>query len=225
MAGKSNGFFLGCLTALSALVVLAGVLVGASYIFKEQIVRASMGRLRPPALAHGLSTGYDWPIATLDGAEVAATDFAGKPVFFHVWHPGCPECLAELAGIDALRRRLEDADIAFVIVAGTRAEEAAEAAATYGYAGPLYKTTAPLPAPFDTDAVPMTYLIAPGGEVVHVERGSAQWNVDHAENFLRSLAGDGITSRQQDQSDRSDRSDQSDPSDPSDPADPSDSAP
>lgn len=191
MAGKNSSFFLGCLTALSALVVLAGVLVGTSYIFREQIVRGSMGRLRPPALAYGLSTKYDWPIATLDDTGIAAADFADTPVFFHVWHPGCPECLAELPGIEALRRRLEDADIAFVLVAGTRAEEAAETAATYGYAGPLYKTTAPLPAPFDTDAVPMTYIIAPGGEVVHVERGSAQWDDDRAENYLRSLAGAG----------------------------------
>ena len=210
MAGKGNGFFLGCLTTLTILVVLAGLFVGALYVFKEQIVKNSVGRLRPPAIAFDLTTDFELPVVTIEGDTVAPADLLTKPVVLHVWHPGCPECLSELAGFDALRRRLDGVDVVFLAVAGDQPEAAPAAAETYGYAGPLYKTTAPLPAPFDTEAVPMTYIIAPGGKIVHVERGSAQWDDDRAERLLRALAGEEAPATPADRAAQPDQADQTD---------------
>lgn len=188
MAEKRGGFYLGCLTAFTLIIIALGVLLAGSYVFKETIVRNYTKQLKPPALAHGLETDYDWPVASIAGEPLDTETLEDRPVFLHVWSPRCIPCLAELPGIEALRTRLADAGVAFLVVAGVDPGQAQEAAANYGYEGTVYKTTGALPAPFDTANVPMTYIIAPGGKVVHVERGSAQWDIGQAAEFLRALA-------------------------------------
>jgi len=101
---------------------------------------------------------------TLDGDQVATSDFAGQVVVVNVWYSYCPPCRAEADDLAAASRRLADSDVVFLGLNIRDSQEAAEAFQT--------SFDVPYPSIYDPDgsqllefppevapiAVPTTYI-------------------------------------------------------------------
>jgi thiol-disulfide isomerase/thioredoxin len=81
-------------TLVAMVVVAALALAGCS---------ADAGRPEP-ADAGGATTGggYDFTVATLDGATFDGRSLTGKPAVLWFWAPWCPTCLGQAKQVNAL---------------------------------------------------------------------------------------------------------------------------
>lgn len=189
MAGKRGVFATGCLTGLSLVVVIAALVVGAIFVFQDQLVEMRAKQLAPPAIAHGREANWNWNVSDLDGVPVSMSEFSGRPVFLHFWSPSCLACLTEMPGVANLMDRAPDA-VAFVLVAVAGGDEAAATAAKYGIERGLYQFSGVRPEPFNEPAVPATCIVARDGSLVLMHRGAARWDDESVLDLLVRLAAE-----------------------------------
>ncbi len=53
---------------------------------------------------------------------------------------------------------------------------------------PIYTTTGPVPQSLAPQAIPTTYVVSPGGEVVFEHVGAAPWDRPQVAEFIRQVA-------------------------------------
>jgi thiol-disulfide isomerase/thioredoxin len=183
----AKGFFFGLVAGVAGTVflevcvtVLALSAVGQSWIGSRFLPTP---RFPTDEVRLG-QVDYDWDLHTLDGRPVSFAEFRGKPVFLNLWASWCAPCRMEMPGIERLSRSLEGSGIAFVIAS----EEDADVIRSYAERNSLGITlyvVDRVPAPFEVETIPRTYIIDPGGTIVFERRGAAAWDVDACRDFLR----------------------------------------
>lgn len=187
--GKS--FALGCLTGTILGVLLAlGGSIAAVFLFKDQIIGMASKQLKPPPITLDQKADYNWAVKTLAGETLDLRTLEGKPAFLHLWSGECYSCLTELAGIGRLYDQFAHKGVEFVCIARAGIEEAPRAATEFGLTAPIYVYEGRRPAPFDDDAVPATYIIAPDGRIVFKHLGSAQWDAPVVAALLEQMAAE-----------------------------------
>ena len=136
------------------------------------------------------ATDYAWSIKTLDGAEVAFSQFRGKSVFVNVWATWCGPCVDEMPDIEALWQSMSahGDSVAFVLLSEEEAEPVRKFVEEQALSAPIYITTGPLPDVFESRGVPATFIVDPQGTIVFRRTGAASWNNDACRNYLRELA-------------------------------------
>lgn len=135
-----------------------------------------------------------WVIHDLDEAPVPFTNYQGRVVFLNLWATWCPPCVAELPAIANLASNPRLKEVAFLCVSS---DESAEVVRSFlkGKDWPMtFLRATDLPASFATDAIPATFVVAPDGQVVVSEVGSAQWDdpsvVDYLEGLVKATRKD-----------------------------------
>lgn len=64
---------------------------------------ATAGDRQPePAATSAAAGGYDFTLATLDGATFDGQSLAGRPAVLWFWAPWCPKCLGQAKQVNAL---------------------------------------------------------------------------------------------------------------------------
>ncbi|MBC6609275.1 TlpA family protein disulfide reductase [Hymenobacter sp. BT188] len=132
---------------------------------------------------------HNLPLVTLDGKHVNLSDLKGKVVFVNLWASWCPPCVAEMPGIHALYKKMDPKKVAFVML--SLDENPAKARAMIqrrGYTFPVYLPTGPLPAPFDSNALPSTVILDPQGQVAVRHEGMAEYDTPEFKAALEQLA-------------------------------------
>ena len=139
-----------------------------------------------------------WPLATLDGTETDIANFKERVLFVNRWATWCAPCIVEMPEIQALRDRLADADVGFVIVSDEAPDEVRAFADEQGWDLPLY-TSPSVPSALASEVLPATFLLgAPtttgdaGAErdVLFKQVGIAHWDDDDTADFIRNLIED-----------------------------------
>jgi thiol-disulfide isomerase/thioredoxin len=154
------------------------------------------GPKRPSRLASsGVSqpAEYDWTVLDLDDQSVSFSKFKGKTVFLNFWATWCGPCVRELPSIDALARdpHLAGKSIEFLCVS---TDEDAQTVRRF-LEGKDMKMTflrvhdGKIPPVFQSDGIPITFLIAPDGRIAASELGSADWHEAEVVDLLQKLAG------------------------------------
>ena len=143
-----------------------------------------------PVIPVGSSTyPHNLPLVGLDGKQINISDLKGKVVFVNLWASWCPPCVAEMPGIYALYKKLDPAKVAFVMISfdenPVRAQRLLQ---RKGYTFPVYFPTAPLPAPFDSNSIPSTVILAPDGQVAARHDGMADYDTPEFKAALEELA-------------------------------------
>ena len=113
------------------------------------------------------------------------SEFAGKPVVLNLWATWCGPCREEMPSLVRLAATPRLKDVAFVAVTSERASDKVKAYARDEMRGLTVLRAEKLPAVFETDGIPATFLIAPDGAVVASEVGSAAWDDPTGVDFLR----------------------------------------
>ncbi len=181
-----------------ALVALAGIFVlayvemskhpGASSRRRSFLGR-TMGNACPANPAERGDFGmadYNWHLTSLDGRELTFAEFQNKVVFLNVWATWCGPCVAEMPAIQRLHDAVSAEGIALVLVSDEDADDVRRFVRGEGYTFPVYLSPA-LPAPFETDGIPATFVVSREGRVVLSHLGAAAWDSTSCQSFLRAL--------------------------------------
>jgi thiol-disulfide isomerase/thioredoxin len=134
---------------------------------------------------------YDWSPLDLDDRPVSFSRFKGKTVFLNIWATWCGPCVGEMPSIAQLAqdRRLAGKDIQFVCIS----IDDSSATVRRFLEGKDWKMTflraETLPAVFQTEGIPATFVLAADGRIVASEIGAADWREPRVVAFLEKLAG------------------------------------
>ena len=136
----------------------------------------------------GAAYPHNLPLVTLGGKNVNLSELKGKVVFVNMWASWCPPCVAEMPGIHALYEKVDKTKVAFVMI--SLDEKPAKAQALLkrrGYTFPVYFPTGPLPAPFNSSAIPSTVILGPDGQVAARHDGMAEYDTPEFKAALENL--------------------------------------
>lgn len=130
---------------------------------------------------------YGWSVRTLDGTQISLSDFRGKPIYLNFWATWCAPCIAEMPSIQNLYDVLKNEEVVFLVVSDETAETVRAFMEERQFTLPAYLSMGDLPEALRSKALPTTFIIDSGGNVVFKHTGAAQWDDDSSVDFLRSL--------------------------------------
>lgn len=131
---------------------------------------------------------FRWPLRTLEGRPVQLESLRGRVLFINLWATWCPPCVGELAGIQRLRDGLRDTDVEFLLVSPEDAETVRRFLRRQDRDLPVLLEGAPMPAAWGFRAVPTTWIVDRGGDIVLRHRGAAEWDREPIRALLRALS-------------------------------------
>ncbi|MBI1320476.1 MAG: redoxin domain-containing protein [Candidatus Hydrogenedens sp.] len=188
--GSWRSFLLGLIAGvvLTILLAVAGIF-GIVAAFKTEFVQQKAERLKPPPLAPDARADYNWSLVDIDGNEVPATTFEGRPWFLHFWSPSCAACEAEIPDLNQLHEAVRAESLGFAAVAlGVDSADLAAEAGRLGITYPVYAVKGGVPEVFSVKAGPATFISDAAGGLIYKHIGAARWSDPSAEFYLKSLA-------------------------------------
>jgi thiol-disulfide isomerase/thioredoxin len=148
-----------------------------------------------PAVAGGVGPGDRLPSFTLttwDGARLAPSDLAGKPVVVDFWASWCLPCRTALPALDAMARRLADRGVMVLAVNVDRDRAAADAWLAERLPDRrmtlAHDPEGVLLARCGASGMPAVYVVDRGGVVRFVESGYAPDRVPAIERAAGAVA-------------------------------------
>jgi len=132
---------------------------------------------------------YDFVLIDSEGQQVPFTEFKNKVVFVNFWATWCPPCVAEMPDIHNLYLETQSSDIEFVLISlDEDFQKAKDFVKRKEFDFPIYRLASPLPAVYESSAIPTTYVISPNGEIVVTKSGMAKYNTKKFKQFLEELS-------------------------------------
>ena len=149
----------------------------------EKILEGSLeaSTLPPAALA------YNWTIQSLDGQDFKMTEAKEKVVFLNFWATWCSPCVAEMASIQRLYKKLKDKGVVFAYISNEKPSTVNRFVRRKGFTFPIYTMRGSPPAVFDTQGVPVTFIISRDGKIALKHIGGAKWDDDKTVDFMKGL--------------------------------------
>lgn len=133
------------------------------------------------------SADKTWQLTTLDGKTVSLGELLdGQPVFINFWATWCPPCVAELPGIEDLYEKYGDRVHFVLATTESPATIKAFAEKRQFQQLPFYRYRS-VPASFQSETIPATFVIGKSGRVVVSKKGAARWNSDRMNQILDQL--------------------------------------
>lgn len=121
------------------------------------------------------------------GEKVSMEDLRGKVIFLNLWATWCPPCIAEMPGIDALAKKIEDKEVVFLMLSLDQDFEKARAFhKRKGFSFDVYAVEGNLPRMYYSQSIPTTFVISGNGELVLTHTGMADYNTEEFQEFLLS---------------------------------------
>lgn len=120
----------------------------------------------------------DFRLTALAGGEASLSDFRGTWVVLTFWATWCGPCRSELPTLERLHRARAGAGLT---VLGVSTDQRREPAAAYlgelGISFPnLWDAGQEVARAYRATAIPLSYLIDPGGRIVGLSRGARDWS-------------------------------------------------
>lgn len=180
---------LGSGVALTFVLIFAGLILMRALLLTPEKVKT---RLPSPEFpSHQKVSVYEqtdrWSIRTLDGNEVPFSQFKGKVVFLNFWATWCPPCIAEMPSIQNLHDSLKNEEIAFLLISRENEKTIRDFLAKKQFNIPVYLHGDDLPNVFKSRGIPATFILDRDGVVVFKHIGSAKWDSEACQNFIRGL--------------------------------------
>lgn len=132
-------------------------------------------------------TDFLWSIQTLEDMEIPLSQFKGKVVFINFWATWCGPCVSEMPNIQNLYDSLKNEGVSFLIISDENVETVRDFMEKKQFSFPVYLRGPDVPIVFESDAIPITFIIDRDGRIVLKHVGSAKWDDESSQRFLRSL--------------------------------------
>lgn len=137
----------------------------------------------------------DFLLPDLQGRAVRLSQLRGKVVMLNIWTTWCPPCRKEMPTMEALYRRLQDAD--FVMLAVSQDVDGHKTVLPYlkegGYTFPvLLDVRGEVGKRYGVTGYPETFIIDRQGNIVYHHIGYNDWAQPAVEDALRRLINQGV---------------------------------
>jgi thiol-disulfide isomerase/thioredoxin len=154
----------------------------------DRAMRAVVAR-PPPFPAQHQKAVFEARLQRSDGSQMDLSTMRGKVVVLNVWATWCPPCMAELPSFAKLAAHYAgQEDLKVVCVSGEQVSRIWPKMSAHEAALILFSTDGHrLPAVYQTNAIPATFVINKGGEIVFQHVGSANWASEDTFRFLDNL--------------------------------------
>jgi len=174
------------------ILLLIGLLIPASrmeiVVFVKQLTSFSPKAIEAQERKSVTAEAYDWVLETEDGKVMNMSDFKGKTLFINQWATWCPPCVAEMPSIQKLYEQVKDnQNIVFIIVTNEDKQTALNFIKKKKYTFPIMIARSQAPKAFETESIPVTFLVSPKGEIVLKEYGSRKWHGKETVDLMTSL--------------------------------------
>ncbi len=122
-----------------------------------------------------------------DGSIINLADLKGKKVFVNLWASWCPPCRAEIPSIEKLQRKLDKEKVVFVMLSlDDNFELAKHFAKKKKLQIPVYYPAEPLPAMFNINGIPATFIFDEKGFLIKANSGMEDYNTNDYVQLLKS---------------------------------------
>jgi thiol-disulfide isomerase/thioredoxin len=124
-------------------------------------------------------------IVDLNGKPFNLADFKGKKVFVNIWASWCPPCKAEIPSIEKLYSKVDKSKAAFVMLSlDNNFETAVKFAAKNKIATPVFYPAENLPALFNVQGIPVTFIFDETGNLVTQIEGGDDYDTEKYLNLF-----------------------------------------
>ena len=173
---------------LARALVLAGVamLGGATFVYFMQPTHSTAKPPRFSVAVKAAKPDLAWPLERLGGATTNLADFQEKVLFVRNWATWCGPCVREMPAMEKLAARFEGRSVAFIVVSSEAVDTVSSFVAERNWQLPIYVAKA-RPAPFQTPAIPSTFILDSARRVVFSHMGTADWDDETTDDYLHQL--------------------------------------
>jgi thiol-disulfide isomerase/thioredoxin len=131
---------------------------------------------------------YHLVFEQLDGQKFEFSKTRGKVVFLNLWATWCPPCVAEMPAIQELYDRYKDnAQVMFLMVSNEDKTKVEAFIKKKGYTFPVYINHYRLPEVFQSNSIPVTFVVSKTGEIVINQVGAANWSGSKMQEVMDNL--------------------------------------
>lgn len=133
---------------------------------------------------------FNFALVNDEGERMNLEDFKGEITFINVWASWCPPCVAEMPTIETLYNEVADhKEINFIILSlDQEPDKATEFMESRDFAMPYHFPASALPAMFNSQYLPTTYVVSKEGQVIYKREGIADYSSPEYSNWLLELA-------------------------------------
>ena len=146
--------------------------------------------LAVPALARQVGEkAPDFSAPGLAGGTVSLAPYRGKVVYLDFWASWCGPCAQALPALESLRKEFPESDFQVLAVNVDRQPSIARAflkKRPVGYPNAL-DPKGEIPATFDVQTMPTSFLIDRNGVIQHIQRGFRPSDVDELREKIQRL--------------------------------------
>jgi thiol-disulfide isomerase/thioredoxin len=112
-----------------------------------------------------------------DGSVINLTDLKGKKVFVNLWATWCPPCRAEIPSIEKLYKKTDKEKVAFVMLSlDDNFNSVKRFAKAKHLQLPVYYPAENLPAMFNVNGIPATFIFNEKGALIKANMGMDNYN-------------------------------------------------
>jgi thiol-disulfide isomerase/thioredoxin len=127
----------------------------------------------------------DFMVKNDQGKTVNLNSFKGKKVFVNLWATWCGPCRREMPSIESLYNKTKGKKIEFVMLSlDDDFNKAINYKSTNKLTMPMYYPAANLPALFNVDGIPATFVFNEKGELVKTIQGSTNYDTQEFVDLL-----------------------------------------
>ena len=136
----------------------------------------------PPAV-------FDLTAVGRDSAPFNFRDYRGRVVVLNIWATWCSPCMAELPSLGKLAAHYSaDEDVAVICLSQESADTIFKHRGAQDSQAPIYSLSGhQFPDVYETDAIPVTFVIDRKGMIVAKHIGAANWSTPSVIAFIDSL--------------------------------------
>lgn len=131
---------------------------------------------------------YNWELIDLKGNEYNLTQFKGKVLFINFWATWCPPCVGEMPQIQSLYDKFkDDEDIQFFLVTNETTQTVQKFLEKRSYDFPVFISEYRSPQIFQSNSIPVTFIISKNGKIKVKESGAQNWSGEKTVNIINKL--------------------------------------
>ena len=132
------------------------------------------------------SADFNLKLIDSKGKSVAMENFKGKVIFMNVWATWCPPCVAEMPGINKLYNEVDKEKVAFIMLSVDEDfQKAIDFRERKGFDFEVYQLNGNLPALYQTQSIPSTFVIDANGKLVMTHLGLGNYDTNKFKEFLK----------------------------------------
>ncbi|MAP80785.1 MAG: thioredoxin [Aequorivita sp.] len=137
---------------------------------------------------HATKADFNLHLVNSKGERVAMEQFRGKVIFINFWATWCPPCVAEMPSINKMYNSIDTDKIEVLMVSvDQKFEKAIKYRDKNNFNFEVYAPVAAIPAMYETNSIPTTYIINSKGELIFTHYGMADYNRQDFKDFLKAL--------------------------------------